>query len=252
MIRKKEAIKIFIDFSSQLSPGSLASVIGFLIITNFFNALPSQQTSILCYVEKLCLRQEACLASVGFAFFTSRRVPSQSKSKTIVGDVRTVRKWNCQCFHCPTRRRHRHSRWIFHCIKMMPGATQARHFSKRRRKPSWTIEERVVLHNIVVAEARKREIEIKEDSMDTVPGVNKIKLFVFIRDWFYDQIAIRWKVYHGCVFFANKLKSSGTTALGLLAFYPERKVDIGCVAAASYCWAILWWSMCLDMYRSCK
>lgn len=131
-------------------------------------------TSILCYVEKLCLRQEACLASFGFAFFTSRRVPSQSKSKTIVRDVRTVRKWNCQCFHCPTRRRHRHSRWIFHGIKMMPGATQARHFSKRRRKPSWTIEERVVLHNIVVAEARKREIEIKKDSMDTVPGVNKI------------------------------------------------------------------------------
>lgn len=44
MMWKKEAIKIFIDFSSQLSPGSLASVIGFLIITNFFNALPSQQT----------------------------------------------------------------------------------------------------------------------------------------------------------------------------------------------------------------
>lgn len=135
---------------------------------------------------------------------------------------------------------------------MMSRATQAWHFSKRRRKPIWTIEECVVLHNIIVAKARKREIEIKKDSMDTVPGVNKIKLFGIIRDWFYDQTAVRWKVYHGSVLFANKLKTSGTTVLGLLAFYPERKMDIRCVAAAFYCWAILWWSLCVDIHGSCK
>ena len=108
-----------------------------------------------------------CILCSGF--MKHMHVPGESKTKTIIREIRGIFEGNCNGFNCHTRLRKRQGR--FNCVNMKVRSTHTRNLHERTRKAGRTIHIGVVLKSIKVVKRSSRKVKIKKHMVDTVSGV---------------------------------------------------------------------------------